>query len=1192
MRQILLIIVATLFGLTESRSQGFFDLTAEQVKIDSILPCFTYTYDLGSDYADSTYTVSIDYPEFIPMTATDIQRYHNITTDTLPPMPVVNSGIGIVRKRGQLDVSFVPLVYRNGKYQKLVSFKLTVKAQPILRSMRAANRATTASSRYADHSVLSSGTWAKIRVPSSGIYQITDELIRKAGFTDMSRVKIYGYGGALQPETLSGSYLAETDDLKEVATCTIGGKRLFFAQGPVTWNSNGIRTRNPYSDYGYYFLTESDGEAATVDSTEFVASYYPADCDYNSLYEVDDYSWVHGSFQGGRNLYDSKVLGLNTANKYVLANSGASTNGRVYIVLSASEYSQATVSVNGSVVGTATVPSLALASYDSANSSTSAFTVDNLAQNDTITITQTAGGTMRLDYISIHSNTAAPVPSFSTASFPTPEYVYNITNQDHHADAAVDMVIIIPTSQLFRSQAERLKALHEQNDGMTVCIVPADELYNEFSSGTPDATAYKRYMKMFYDRAESDEGLPKYLLLFGDGVWDNRMLTASCSSLSPNDFLLCYESENSFSQVNCYVSDDFYGMLDDGEELAGTSSSYGKLDVAIGRLPARTLEQATTMVDKIENYVGNNEAGAWKNTVVVLGDDGDSNAHMRAADAVAKIVENLQPTMDVKRIMWDAYERETSSTGSRYPDVETLVKRYMTNGALVINYNGHGSASAMSHEYVLELNDFEETVSKHLPLWVTASCDIMPFDGQEDNIGETAMYNPNGGALAFFGTTRTVYTDRNLTINSAFTKHLFSRDGNGKHISIGEAVRLAKVELVTPTNGGISYPDNTINKLHYVLLGDPALVLSYPDEGVVIDSINGVDVASGESVTLKAGTVVSVTGHVDENGTEATDFNGQLTASVYDAEKTVVCRLNDTSAADVAFTFNDRSDMVFQGNDSIRNGRFNFRFVVPKDISYSTGKGRLLMYAINNDRTKEYNGDTYNFYMNGSSEFKRDSLGPNIYCYLNSSSFTNGGNVNSTPYFYAEVSDEDGINASGIGIGHDLQLTIDGDASKTYTLNDYFSFDFGSYTSGTVGYSIPTLATGNHKLRFRAWDVLNNCTTAELSFNVVDGIAPELISVDCSRNPATSSTSFVIVHDRIGSNLDVKIDVYDMAGRKQWTHSESGEQASGTMTIDWDLSSNDGRRLGTGVYLYRVSVSGDGSGETSQTKKLIILSNR
>ena len=543
------------------------------------------------------------------MTEADVRRYKAITSDSLPAMPVVTSKIGVERKQGSLDVSFIPLAFRDGKYQKLVSFKLNIVAKAAKTAVkRATSRASVASaaSRYAEHSVLNSGRWAKIRVPSSGVYQLTDELVRRAGFSSLERVRIYGYGGELQPEALTGDYLTETDDLKQLPTCTVGGRRLFYARGPVSWSSSNDRVRNYYSDYGYYFLTESDEPAATLDSAAFASSFYPSGDDYNTLYEVDDYAW----YQGGRNLYDSQVLPLGTACDYQLSSPSTSGRGSVRVVLSAYGASSATVSVNDSVVGTINISSSG--EYDAMRVSSGQYSVSNLTSSNKITITETSGGTMRLDYIALHSNEPKEAPRLSSASFPVPEYVYNITNQDLHAHGPADMVIIISTSQHLREQAERLAALHVQADSMRVRIVPADEIFNEFSSGTPDATAYRRYMKMLYDRAETEADMPKYLVLFGDGAWDNRMVTQGWRGYSPDDFLLCFESDNSYNHIDCYVSDDFYCMLDDGETIQdGNSrySCYGKPDVAVGRFPVRTATEAGIMLDKLEQYMSNANAG-------------------------------------------------------------------------------------------------------------------------------------------------------------------------------------------------------------------------------------------------------------------------------------------------------------------------------------------------------------------------------------------------------------------------------------------------------------------------------------------------------------------------------------------------------------------------------------------------------
>ena len=792
-----------------------------------------------------------------------------------------------------------------------------------------------AEGRYAEHSVLREGNWAKIRVSESGFYQLSDALIKKAGFSNPSQVKIYGYGGALQPEKLTGDYLTATDDLKEVPTCTIGGKRIFYATGPVTWSQQESmkRTRNPYSDYGYYFLTEAEGEPLTTDSATFVSSHYPSNNDYHHLYEVDNYSWFHG----GRNLFDKTLFTIGTPQTYTLKATG--TDGRISIALTADDSYEATIEVNDSIIATIS-KKVSLDSYTKADEELYQYELTGILKTENcIRITQTSGGNMRLDYIDLYHESPTPL---DLDALPQPEYVYRITNQDHHAAPAADMVIIIPTSQTFLAQAQRLKAHHEEYDGLKVTIVPADELYNEFSSGTPDATAYRRYMKMLYDRATTESEKPRYLLLFGDGGWDNRMKTSEWSGYNPDNFLLCYESENSFSQVYCYVSDDFFCLLDDEEVIqkgsSGNTTYSGQPDVAVGRFPVRTTEDAQTLVDKVISYAHNEHAGAWQNDICMMGDDGNGNSHMKTADKVATLIKENYPDYNVNKIYWDAYQRTSSSTGYSYPDVTRLIKQQIQNGALMMNYCGHGAPYAMSHELVMKLNDFETSQSDFLPLWMTASCDIMPFDGQEDNIGETVLLNSKGGGIAFFGTTRTVYATYNEVMNMAFTKYVLTPG-----ISIGEAVRLAKCELVSTGS------DLTPNKLQYTLLGDPALYLATPKQEIVVDSINGV--ATDEIVKLAAGSVVRIAGHINNNNYTDTDFNGVVTLTVRDAEETITCRLNNTSSdgAEEAFVYKDRTKTLFQGSDSVTNGIFHITFAVPKDISYTDGDGQITLYAMNSD---------------------------------------------------------------------------------------------------------------------------------------------------------------------------------------------------------------------------------------------------
>ena len=1161
----------------QTKAQQFFNLTAAEVTTDSVAPQFCHTSPLPANYRDSVYTVSIAYPEFIDMPASDVARYQRLYSALPPALPEVATNITFNRKQPFLSTSFCPVVFREGKYQLLVSFLLKQEAvaKGSAKNFAQQRKADVApAERYAAHSVLASGKWAKIRVATSGFHQITESLIRQAGFTDIDKVKVFGYGGNLKNEILTADDLIAGDDLKEVATYKTGNRRVFYARGPVSWDSNTAmaRTRNPYSDYGYYFLTEQDDAPVTISADSMKTAFYPTPNDFHSHYEVDGYAW----YNGGRNLFDSRSVEVGSSQTVNIAAPNTEGAQLLVVCVSAGGTTRVQVEMNDSVVGTIKT-TLSDSRYVFGCSNSQFFIINNIKAENTVKLTVLEGSTMRLDYITLLSQYAKPMADLDSESLPTPQYVYGITNQDHHADPQADLVIIIPTSQKLLAQAQRLKAFHEERDSMRVSIVPADELYNEFSSGTPDASAYRHYMKMLYDRAADESDIPKYLLLFGDCVWDNRMLTSSCSSLDPDDYLLAFESEDSFDKRSCYIDDGFYAMLDDGE---GAKPLWvDKLDVAVGRFPVTTEQQAKTMVDKTIAYAENENGGAWQNTIFFMGDDGDSNQHMEDANIVAEQVISSYPNYLVKKVMWDAYPRETSSTGHTYPDVTRLIKQQQQAGALVMDYAGHGSEIQLSHETVLRITDFENFSNTNLPLWVTASCDIMPFDGVDATIGETAVLNSKGGAVAFYGTTRTVYASQNTTLNKNFMRYVLSYNDDGTPCTLGEAQRLAK-----NASGSESLARNT---LQYSLLGDPALALHLPTAKAVVDEINGVATGSGADITLKAGSRTTVKGHIEGHD----DFNGIVTLTVRDNRELVTCRLNDNTAAETAFTYYDRPNTLYNGNDSVRAGRFEMTFTVPKDINYSNLTGIMNLYAINSSHTVIASGSDESFTVGGSDIADNDSIGPSIYCYLNSPSFQNGGEVNATPYFVAQIMDKDGINATGNGIGHDLQLIIDGNPTYSYSLNDNFSFDFGSYTSGTTYYNIPELSAGKHKLAFRAWDVLNNVSIAELTFNVVHGIKPQC-SVECTKNPATVNTTFIVSHDRSGSELTVGIDVFDMSGRQLWRHEETGTSAGSAYTVDWDLTLDSGQKLETGVYLYRVRLTSEGATRTSKAKKLIVFGNK
>ena len=357
-----------------------------------MLPYFSYRHWLGANYNDSTYTVQIDYPEFIDMSLSDIEKYKLISTEVPGMLPELETHVAVERKQGVLETGFTPIVFRGGKYQKLVSFMLRITSVPkpsVNRAKSASpHRQSPAAQRYTETSVLSTGNWAKIRVSKSGIHQLTDAVIKRAGFSSLDKVKIYGYGGALQNEKLVGEELEALDDLKEVPTCTVDGRRLFYAQGPVTWNSSDVRVRNPYSDYGYYFITQSDETPLSVSAEEFLAENYPKADDYNSLHEIDNYAW----FRGGRNLYENTPINLGSDKTYTIARKGASDKGKMKVVLTAGSNSTAEVSVNDSVIGTFIIT---LGTYDAGNYAEKTFDVYGLKDENAVKITPKSGGPFR-----------------------------------------------------------------------------------------------------------------------------------------------------------------------------------------------------------------------------------------------------------------------------------------------------------------------------------------------------------------------------------------------------------------------------------------------------------------------------------------------------------------------------------------------------------------------------------------------------------------------------------------------------------------------------------------------------------------------------------------------------------------------------------------------------------------------------
>lgn len=1098
------------------------------------------------------------------------------------------------------------------------------------------------SSRYASESVLNSGKWVKIQVAEDGIYKLTAADLKKMGFSNLDKVAVYGYGGWPLDEDFSTTYI---DDVPEVAVWRSADYLLFYGKGPRKWEYSSsdksfIHTNNPYSNYGYYFVSEKETTGRTMEKAASAAgaTLQVTTFDDYVLHEEELVS-VNSS---GRELYGESFTSTLSRDFTISVPGITNDEGKATLSFISRGNGTITMNVDGNALisGSVSVPSdeyevarelyrerawmadkgetvkvnigysttghknvhlnyfrlqmkRQLKVYDnytffrslSARGNASRFVIQG-ADASTLVFDVTDGVNPQQMETSLNGTELSfSIPASASlrefvvvkpSQIKAPVTVGEVANQNLHALPQQDMIIIAQPN--FTTQAERLAEAHRTKDNLTVRVVTPESIYNEFSSGTPDATAYRRFMKMFYDRKTSEADAPKYLLLFGDGSFDNRKLTSAWKSVDMSNMLLTYQTENSLSSQS-YVIDDYFGFLDDADNKKSLQNK--KLCLGIGRFPIRTVEQATQMVDKVISCMENKNTGSWKNNLCFMADDGSNTdgfmtEHMEFADQLAGYVESEHPEFLVNKLYYDAYKKDM--TAGTYPDVRSGLQKLLKDGLLLFNYTGHGGTTALSDEKVLTQTDINQFTYTHLPVWVTATCDFTRFDDLNTSAGEDVFLNKSSGGIALFTTVRVAYSRPNFPINDNVIRNLFERN-NGRRRTLGEVMQATKNTL------------SSVYKLGFCLIGDPAVKMAYPEFGMKVTTVNGQSV-DGNSISFKALEKITVEGEVlDASGQLVTDFTGIVNPTVKDSKVTVTCLKNSNKDDSPAFTFTDYPNTIFIGNDSVRNGKFSFTFTVPKDISYSNLQGKMNLYAVDTESGNEAQGNFDNFIVGGTSDTaETDTIGPEIRAlYLNDTTFVDGGQVNTTPYFVAELWDKSGVNITGSSVGHDMMLVIDESTVLSYNLNSYYELLLGEDGTGIVKFPIPALEPGKHTAEFWVWDILNNSTVRTFTFEVVEGLKPFLFDVIATPGIAREQVTFHLMHNRPESRMRVGIMVYDLAGRQLWKHEESG--TSGLFenyTVSWDLTSG-GARMRPGVYIYRAAISTDNSKDATKARKFIIL---
>ena len=757
---------------------------------------------------------------------------------------------------------------------------------------------------------------------------------------------------------------------------------------------------------------------------------------------------------------------------------------------------------------------------------------------------------------------------FDETQYFSPSLEGVVPNQNLHGHSSCDYIIISHPD--FLDQAQRLKEMHEQLDGLATVLVTPQQIFNEFSSGMQDPAAIRDFVKMIYFRSGEPSRM-KYLLLFGDGSYDPK------NRIPDNqNFIMTFQSRQSLRLTQSYVTDDFYGFMDPNEG----ADAAGNVDVGIGRIHANTPEQAENMVDKIINYSKSNSEvfGNWRNTMCFIADDEDNNLHFYQADTVlVSGIKRMNKTVNFNKIYLDAYKQETGTSGYSYPEAKVAINKQVNEGALFVNYTGHGGETGWAAEKVLEVPDINSwTNFDRLPVFITATCEFSRFDNPElTSAGELILLNPVGGGVALFTTTRLAFSTSNLVLNKRIYDTLFSAP-KYDYPRLGDLIMASK----NPSSA---------NYRNFVLLGDPALKPAFPFYNISTDSINGFPVESF-SDTLKAGMRVSISGSVTGySGSKSvlTGFNGIINPVLYDKPNIESTLGNDPKSS--PYEFELQSKVLYNGKVSVKEGRFSFSFVIPHDISYQYGMGKLSYYAA--DSLSDASGEFTNFIIGGlDNQATSDKAGPEIMIFMNDTTFINGELVNPDPIFLANLSDPSGINTVNAGIGHEIMATLSGETTQYFFLNNYFVPDVDNSEKGSIHFPFHDLNNGHYTLELKAWDMFNNSSTKSIEFLVSDSIMVHLTEVYNFPNPFTDETWFSFRHNQFGTDLTCSIEIYDLHGQlvKTIGPQEAINNGYYIEPIRWNGESDGGSKLKPGFYVYVLKVENLLGYYSKQVQKLII----
>lgn len=1104
---------------------------------------------------------------------------------------------------------------------------------------------------YTSESVLNSGNWTKMGVTSTGIHKLTYQDIESMGINpssmDINKIGVFGNYSGLLPE---GNYEFRLDDLQENSISISGVEDgsfdegdfiLFYAQEPTVWKYVLFTGRyehrnNIYSDTTYYFFTPDMGTAKPIEdlnglennATKFVntfTDYAVHERDYENMMSTGK-EWYGERFTGDTltrvfnfsfpnrissepvyldmemiarsmlidSYYDiyvnDELISDSSKIRFVSSSLGIYARETNDLMTFFTDGDEVNIKIKFYSDNENSIGWLDFIELNAerelvfnggqlifSNPQTSA--VGNITEYE---IGQAAGSNYVWDISDIHNprevicrinddNISFTLPTdtlktfvvFDESEYYSPVSYKEILNQNLHGISWVNYVIVRPDE--FAEEAELLANIHRFNDGLsTVCISP-QQIYNEFSSGAQDITAIRDFMRMLYLKGAFG-GEPAYLLFFGDASFDYKDRVHDNTNIIPT-----FESLESLRETGSFVTDDYFGLLDSDEGASAT----GILDIGIGRFPISTKEEAISTVKKIENYLAPNTSvmGDWRTNLCFVAHHRDNNLHLNQAEGLVAIADTLHDGIGINKIYLDAYPRVVVPGGYRFPDVNMKINEQMEEGALIVNYTGHGGLIGWADELVLDvpmINAFDNF--DNMPLVITATCEFSRFDDPElTSAGEYLFLNKQGGAIALLTTTRLAYAHANYIVNRRIYTNLMESDYGGRP-RLGDLVRLSK----TPSHN---------NYLNFVLLGDPALTLAYPKYDLLTNE--NVTNKSGVNDTVHALSVVEVSGEIqDSHGQIIDDFNGYVYPKTVDKPSLYTTLGEAGNSYPEDFIMYDK--VLFDGKAEVINGKFTFEFMVPKDIAYNYGYGKIRYYALDTVNFVDAWGAYNQLYLGGVDEDADiDDVGPEIELYLNSNSFNTKDVVTNSPVVLSYIKDDQGINSTGNGLGRDIVMILDNDYSSTMVMNEYFQMDLNSYKSGEVVYPFSELEQGWHTLTLKVWDLQNNSSEKTIEFLVDDNAEIQITQVLNYPNPFFDETQFDFVHDKSGAVLEAVIRIYNISGRLEVELESEATTAGGAPSpIIWDGRNGNGQEISPGIYVYTISISDNYGNVTVQQQKL------